>query len=225
MTEARRGKDADRIGNVLSSTMSIELDNEIDQGVLENVLRGRVQVPELLELPGPDQRVREVEAVDNTLNPIHLGVCSICRARPGRKVRAGRTVVDGRIQFDGDSAPGSRADRPTRLPDGLSERALTDCGVLSGSAPALVQLAQIHQCGEVLAPVGEFCSREECLTAAPLKARLSVLIAVPAQIFDPRKAKLKAPTVWHRHTNMMTSGDWGVIHSYAIVPSVFKGQY
>lgn len=170
MAEPRHGEDADRIGNVLSSTMSVEFDNEVDQGVLENVLGGRVQVPELLELPGPDQRVREVEAVDNTLNPIHLGVCSVCRARPGRKVGAGRTFVDCRIQFDGDSAPGGRADSPTRLPDGLSERALTDCGVFSGSAPALVQLVQILQGGEVLAPVGEFCSREERLTAAPLEA-------------------------------------------------------
>lgn len=145
MTEARHSEDADRIGNVLSSTMSVELDNEVDQGVLENVLGRRVQVPELLELPGPDQRVREVEAVDNPLNPIHLGVCSICRARPGREVRAGRTVVDCRVQFDGDSDPGSWADGPTRLPCSLSERALADCGVLSGSTPAQIKLAQIHQ--------------------------------------------------------------------------------
>lgn len=80
MVEARDSDDADRIGDVLSASLSVELDDEVDHGVFEDVLGGLVQVPELLELPCPNQRVREVETIDDAMNPIHLGICSICRA-------------------------------------------------------------------------------------------------------------------------------------------------
>lgn len=73
-----------------------------------------------------------------------------------------------------------------------------------------------------MAAAGELCGREKRLTAAPLEARLPTLIAVPAQILDPRKAKLKALAIWHRHMNMMPSCGVGVTHRYAIVPNSSK---